>query len=126
MNDNDVTPEEPVSVTEPGGPAVRVLLVEDGLVNQRLAVGILKRAGHHVTVAENGDIAIRCWEEQPFDIIFMDVQMPVMDGFEATAVIRQREAASAKRIPIIAMTAAAMQGDKECCLTAGMDDYVKV
>jgi len=118
------TVAQPVAVAQPSGPSVRVLLVEDGLVNQRVAVGFLERAGHHVTLAENGEVAIRCWEEQPFDIILMDVQMPVMDGLEATAVIRKRETAAGKRIPIIAMTAAAMKGDKERCLDIGMDDYV--
>jgi PAS domain S-box-containing protein len=120
----ETTAKETVAVAPPSGPSVRVLLVEDGLVNQRVAAGFLERAGHQVTVAENGEVAIRCWEQQPFDIILMDVQMPVMDGFEATTVIREREAASGKRIPIIAMTAAAMKGDKENCLEVGMDDYV--
>ncbi|MBC8353407.1 MAG: response regulator [Planctomycetes bacterium] len=116
--------EEPITAIEPSGPALRVLLAEDGLVNQRVAVGFLERAGHHVTVAENGAVAIRCWEDQPFDVILMDVQMPIMDGLEATAVIRERESASGKRTPIIAMTAAAMKGDRERCLDVGMDDYV--
>jgi PAS domain S-box-containing protein len=114
----------PVAVAQPRGRSLRVLLAEDGLVNQRVAVGFLKRAGHEVTVAENGEAAIRCWEDQPFDIILMDVQMPIMDGLEATTTIRTRESALGKRIPIIAMTAAAMKGDKERCLAVGMDDYV--
>ncbi|MBI2481746.1 MAG: response regulator, partial [Planctomycetia bacterium] len=115
---------EPVVVPQPSGRSLRVLLVEDGLVNQRVAVGFLKRAGHQVTVAEDGEAAIRCWENQAFDIILMDVQMPIMDGLEATTAIRQRESALGTRIPIIAMTAAAMKGDKERCLAVGMDDYV--
>ncbi|MEO8493797.1 MAG: response regulator, partial [Planctomycetota bacterium] len=120
----DSPAEQPVEVAQPSGRSSRVLLVEDGLVNQRVAMGFLKRAGHRVTLAENGEEAIRCWEVQSFDIILMDVQMPVMDGLEATTEIRKREAASGKRIPIIAMTAAAMKGDKERCLEVGMDDYV--
>ncbi|MCA9145964.1 MAG: response regulator [Planctomycetaceae bacterium] len=105
-------------------PPLRVLLVEDGLVNQRVAVGFLERAGHQVVLAENGEVAIRNWEKQTFDVILMDVQMPVMDGLAATTVIRQRESTLGKRTPIIAMTAAAMKGDKERCLAVGMDDYV--
>jgi CheY-like chemotaxis protein len=101
-----------------------VLLVEDGLVNQRVAMGFLKRAGHEVTLAEDGEAAIRYWKDQPFDIILMDVQMPIMDGLEATTAIRKFELTSGTRIPIIAMTAAAMKGDKERCLAVGMDDYV--
>lgn len=115
---------EPVTVVEPKGRSLRVLLVEDGLVNQRVAVGFLERAGHQVVVAENGEVAVRCWEDQPFDIILMDVQMPVMDGLAATTEIREREESSGRRTPIIAMTAAAMKGDKERCLAVGMDDYV--
>ncbi|HRX82532.1 MAG TPA: response regulator, partial [Pirellulaceae bacterium] len=87
-------------------------------------VGFLERAGHQVVLAENGEVAIRNWEKQTFDVILMDVQMPVMDGLAATTVIRQRESTLGKRTPIIAMTAAAMKGDKERCLAVGMDDYV--
>ena len=118
------TTAEPVVVAQPSGRSLRVLLVEDGLVNQRVAVGFLERAGHQVTVAENGEAAIRCWENQPYDVILMDVQMPIMDGLEATTAIRKRESAAGTRTPIIAMTAAAMKGDKERCLAVGMDDYV--
>jgi CheY-like chemotaxis protein len=103
---------------------LRVLLVEDGLVNQRMAAGLLKRAGHDVTLAENGEVAIRYWEQQGFDLILMDVQMPVMNGLEAATNIREQEANSSSRIPIIAMTATAEDEDKGRCLAAGMDDYL--
>jgi signal transduction histidine kinase/DNA-binding response OmpR family regulator len=110
--------------SQPKGPAYRVLLVEDGVVNQRVAKGFLERFGYTVTVAENGREGIRALAQGPFDIVLMDVQMPVMDGLEATAIIRQGEQTSGRRIPIIAMTAAAMKGDRERCLEVGMDAYV--
>jgi PAS domain S-box-containing protein len=120
----ETTIAQPVVVAPESGRSLRVLLVEDGLVNQRVAMGFLKRAGHEVTLAEDGEAAIRYWKDQPFDIILMDVQMPIMDGLEATTAIRKFELTSGTRIPIIAMTAAAMKGDKERCLAVGMDDYV--
>ncbi len=113
------TPEK-----QPMGPSLSILLVEDGLVNQRVAVGFLERAGHKVTVAENGEVALQHWGNQPFDVILMDVQMPVMDGLDATCLIREREAKLNRHTPIIAMTAAAMKGDRERCLEVGMDDYI--
>src|SRR4029077_14624426 len=85
---------------------------------------LMSRMGHEVIVAENGMIAIRAWEEFTPDLIFMDVQMPEMDGFAATKIIRQREAETGSSIPIIAMTAHAMAGDRERCLDHGMDDYI--
>jgi signal transduction histidine kinase/CheY-like chemotaxis protein len=106
---------------------LRLLLVEDGLVNQRVAVGLLEQRGHAVTIASNGLEALgRLAEvgEDAFDAVLMDLQMPEMDGFEATAAIRERERDSAAHIPIIAMTAHAMKGDRERCLAADMDDYV--
>jgi two-component system, sensor histidine kinase and response regulator len=106
------------------GPALKVLLVEDGIVNQRVARGFLERAGHTVTVAGNGREGIHALSQDTFDLVLMDLQMPVMDGLEATAVIRAREVESGTRIPIIAMTAAAMKGDRERCLLGGMDAYV--
>ncbi len=105
-------------------PPLRVLLAEDSLVNQRLAVGLLEKHGHSVTVANNGKETVECFAEEPFDVILMDVEMPEMDGFEATAVIRVKEKLSGGRVPIIAMTAHAMKGDRERCLEAGMDGYV--
>ena len=103
---------------------LRVLVAEDNAVNQRVAVGLLKKAGHSVVVAENGRVALEVLAAQDFDLILMDVQMPEMNGFEATAEIRRREQFSGQHIPVIAMTAHAMVGDKEQCLKAGMDRYV--
>ncbi len=107
----------------------KILLAEDNLVNQRVAVRFLEKRGHTVVVAASGKTALEAWREQPFDLILMDVQMPEMDGFEASAIIRQEEIRqpekpAATHIPIIAMTAHAMVGDRERCLAAGMDDYV--
>ncbi len=104
--------------------SLRVLLAEDNIVNQRLAVGVLSKLGCIVTVAGNGRIAVNEFERNEFDVVLMDVQMPDMDGFQATQTIRQREKISGRHIPIIAMTAHAMQGDRERCLAAGMDDYL--
>ena len=101
----------------------RVLLVEDNIVNQKLAAHLLRKFGCHVDVAANGAEAVRMWKVLPYDAIFMDCQMPEMDGYEATAEIRKAEP-DRKRIPIVAMTAHAMPGDRERCLEAGMDDYV--
>jgi CheY-like chemotaxis protein len=102
----------------------RILLAEDNLVNQKVAVRFLEKKGHTVVVAESGKKAVDAWGKQPFDFILMDVQIAEMDGFEATAIIRGQEKSGAKNIPIIAMTAHAMVGDRERCLAAGMDDYV--
>lgn len=105
-------------------PPMKVLLAEDGLANQKLAIGLLKRWGHAVTVVENGSEAVNAWANNDFDVILMDVQMPVMDGLEATQSIRSREVGSTRHIPIIAVTAHAMTGDREKCMAAGMDGYV--
>jgi len=106
-------------------PAVsrRALLVEDNIVNQRLAVAILEKLGCQVEVAANGKQAIEVWSRQPFDVIFMDCQMPEMDGFQAAREIRMRSAYGS-RVPIIALTAAAMPTDLQACNAAGMDDVV--
>jgi two-component system, sensor histidine kinase and response regulator len=103
---------------------LRVLLAEDNLVNQRLAVRLLEKEGHSVVVAADGMKALEALERQQFDLILMDVQMPVMDGLEATAAIRKREAADGQHIPIVAMTAHAMAGDRQRFLALGMDGYV--
>jgi CheY-like chemotaxis protein/HPt (histidine-containing phosphotransfer) domain-containing protein len=103
---------------------LRVLLAEDNAVNQLLASRILESLDHHVTVVSNGREALSAAQAGRFDLIVMDVQMPEMDGFEATAAIRKLEKATGKHIPIIAMTAHAMKGDRERCLAASMDGYV--
>jgi two-component system, sensor histidine kinase and response regulator len=104
--------------------SLRVLLAEDSTMNQKLVVGLLNKWGHSVQVATHGLAAIRAWERDVFDVILMDVQMPEMNGLEATAAIRQREAQTGGHIPIIALTAHALRGDREQCLAAGMDGYV--
>jgi len=103
---------------------LRILLVEDNAVNQVLALRLLEKRGHTVAVAGNGKEALTALEKQSFDLVLMDVQMPEMDGFEATIAIREKEKTSGNHVPIIAMTAHAMVGDKERCLEAGMDDYI--
>jgi CheY-like chemotaxis protein len=101
-----------------------ILLAEDSLVNQKLALGLLRKRGHRIQIANNGQEALAALEAQPFDLVLMDVQMPEMDGLEATALIRRREAQAGGHVPIVAMTAHAMKGDRERCLEAGMDGYV--
>ena len=103
---------------------LRVLLAEDNLVNQKLAVRLLEKRGHSIVVASNGREAVEAIERQTFDLVLMDVQMPEMDGLEATAAIRARERGSGRHLPIFAMTAYAMKGDRERCLDAGMDGYI--
>ncbi len=102
----------------------RVLLAEDNAVNQKLAAVLLAKRGYTVAMAQNGKQVLDMLEAQQFDLILMDVQMPEMDGLETTAAIRQREEGSGRHIPIIAMTAHTMVGDRERCLTSGMDGYV--
>jgi two-component system, sensor histidine kinase and response regulator len=108
------------------GPArlVKVLVAEDNVVNQRVALGLLTKRGHAVTVVGNGREALEALERDVFDIVLMDVQMPVMGGFEATAAIRARERETGDHLRIVAMTAHAMNGDRERCVAAGMDGYL--
>ncbi|MBM81084.1 MAG: hypothetical protein CMJ78_10880 [Planctomycetaceae bacterium] len=105
-------------------PKLDILLAEDSLANQRLAVGLLEKWGHQISVANNGREAIEMSSEHDYDIVLMDVQMPELDGLEATGAIREIEQTTGKHIPIVAMTAHAMKGDREQCLESGMDGYV--
>jgi PAS domain S-box-containing protein len=105
-------------------PELRILSVEDNPVNQKLVVAMLQKRGHHVATACNGREALKAYDQSRFDAILMDIQMPEMDGFEATSLIRAREALTGLRTPIIALTAHAMKGDEKRCLEAGMDGYV--
>jgi CheY-like chemotaxis protein len=102
----------------------RILLAEDNLVNQRLVSRLLERRGHSVTVTGNGREALAALDRDDFDVVLMDVQMPEMDGFEATAAIRGQEVRTDRHLSIVAMTAHAMQGDRERCLAAGMHGYI--
>ncbi|MBU2538689.1 MAG: response regulator [Proteobacteria bacterium] len=104
-------------------PPLAILVAEDNLVNQRLAVRMLEKKGHAVHVANNGKEAVAAFEREHFDLILMDIQMPEMDGFAATGLIRSLEKNTGKHMPIIALTAHAIHGYKEQCLEAGMDDY---
>jgi two-component system sensor histidine kinase/response regulator len=103
---------------------LNTLLAEDSTVNQRLAIALLEKWGHDVTVAGTGKAAVESWQQGGFDVILMDIQMPEMDGHDATRVIRDVEAGTGQHIPIIAMTAHALKGDEEKCLAVGMDSYI--
>jgi signal transduction histidine kinase/ActR/RegA family two-component response regulator len=121
------TPSKPSAtvVAEPELPPLRVLLAEDNRVNQRVATVLLEKRGHSVVVADNGREALdRLEADGPFDLVLMDVQMPEMGGFEATARIRETEADGDRHLPIVAMTAHALAADRTACLEAGMDGYV--
>jgi CheY-like chemotaxis protein len=102
---------------------LRILLAEDNVVNQKLAIRLLQQMGYRADLASNGIEAIECVERQAYDVVLMDVQMPEMDGLEASKAITARWSAE-ERPRIVAMTANAMQGDREQCIAAGMDDYV--
>jgi len=108
---------------EPGS-SLKLLLAEDNTVNQRLAVRLLEKRGHRVVVAANGVEALAALKKDNFDLVFMDVQMPEMDGMEATAAIREKEKRTGEHIVVVALTAHAMKGDREKCLAAGMDGYL--
>jgi PAS domain S-box-containing protein len=120
-------PDEPVFATAAApasGRSLKVLLAEDGLINQRVATNLLQMLGHTVVVAADGREAVSAWQHDSFDAVLMDVHMPEMDGYDATAAIRRQEQATGRRTPIIALTANAMQGDRDRCLAAGMDGYL--
>lgn len=123
-----VEEQQPVEVkprsAEKTEKALRILLAEDNVVNQRIAAKMLEKRGWFVKGAENGKQVLEYLDKEPFDLILMDAQMPVLDGFEATRLIRESEKKSGKHIPIIALTAHAMAGDRQKCLDAGMDGYV--
>jgi CheY-like chemotaxis protein len=118
---SDGPAEEAIS---PATQSLKVLLVEDGIVNQQVATGLLELLGHQSQVANNGLEALAGLEREEFDVVFMDLEMPEMDGLTAAAEIRKREQTSGARIPIIAMTAHAVKGFAEQCLAAGMDSYI--
>lgn len=121
----EAKPAAPASLNSPANTkrALSILLAEDGEVNRAVMVELLKREGHHVTLVEDGGEAIDAWRKSTFDAIFMDLQMPTVDGITATKRIRAEEP-TGTRVPIIAITAAAMKSDQEQCLAAGMDDYI--
>jgi CheY-like chemotaxis protein len=122
------TPQMPAAgsqFTSPrAGPALHILLAEDNPVNQKVTVRALERRGHRVLLAQNGREAVTLASQEHFDLILMDIQMPGMDGYEATAAIREMERATGSHAPIVAITAHAMKTDQERCLAAGMDDYI--
>jgi CheY-like chemotaxis protein len=124
-----VTEEQRLPTAIPGSflpseTSLDILVAEDNVVNQKVAIAMLEKLGHRVTLARNGSEAVAKWAQGDFDLIFMDVQMPEMDGFEATRQIRSKETTGGLHIRIIAMTANAMSGDRERCVASGMDDYV--
>ena len=121
---SSVPDKPPTEALRPPSRKLRVLLVEDNLVNQKLAMVLMGKWGHECTLAQNGQEAVNLYPTQRWDLILMDMQMPVMGGLEATRIIREQEGASGRRTPILAMTANAMAADRQACLDAGMDDHL--
>jgi signal transduction histidine kinase/CheY-like chemotaxis protein len=119
-----IAPATQAMLSVGAGTGLRILLAEDNMINRAVASGILEKRGHSLVHAATGCEAVEAAAREPFDLIFMDVQMPDMDGFEATRRIREFEQAFNRHTPIAAMTAHAMEGDRERCLAAGMDDYI--
>src|SRR5262245_59813568 len=113
--------DSPAQAPGGAGGAKKVLLVEDNPVNQQVMLMLLSRAGFAVELAANGREALEAFEKRPFDLVLMDVQMPEMDGIRATRLIRAREKVTGGHVPIIAVTANALPGERQRCLTAGMD-----
>ena len=118
-----LAPPSPKSLPE-ARPSLRILVAEDNVVNQKVAKGMLERLGHSVVIAANGRAALEALDRQTFDVVLMDIQMPEMDGLEAIRIIRERDAKAGDHLPVIAMTAHALESDRERGLTAGMDAYV--
>jgi signal transduction histidine kinase/ActR/RegA family two-component response regulator len=116
--------EVPAAGEGPGVRPLRVLLAEDNVINQRLAVRLLEKQGHTAVVATTGREALEALRDQAFDVVLMDVQMPDLGGLEATAEVRAAERGTGRRLPVVALTAHAMKGDRERCLAAGIDDYL--
>ncbi|MGB8321858.1 MAG: response regulator [Candidatus Acidiferrum sp.] len=104
--------------------SLRILVAEDNVVNQRVISRMLEKMGHRVSVAENGQLALKALQAEPFDLVFMDMQMPVLDGVRATRAIRASEAGSTRHVPIIALTANAFDEDRQLCLACGMDGFL--
>ena len=117
-------PAEALSRGQTNTESLRIAVAEDNAVNRKLVVHLLTKRGHTVSVAGDGRKLLVLVLREQFDMVFMDVQMPRMDGFEATREVRRQEAQGAAHLPIVAMTAHAMDGDREWCLEAGMDDYI--
>ncbi len=111
-------------ITDDATPSCRILLVEDNVVNRTIATKLLEKRGHVVIAVENGALAVDITARDRFHMVLMDIQMPVMDGLTATARIREREHVTGVHIPIIAVTAHALDEDRQRCLAAGMDDYL--
>ena len=122
-DDGDAGRQKPATDVEPL-PPLKILLAEDSPINQKLATALLSQLGHRVEVAKNGEEALAKLECDRYDLVLMDVQMPVLDGFEATARIRKKERGTGQHLPVIAVTAHAVKGDRQRCLNAGMDEYV--
>ncbi len=121
------TPPLPLATSQPlpqSQRKLRILLAEDNPVNQKLAVRLLEKRGFEVSVKGDGAQAVEAFSQEAFDLVLMDIQMPEMDGLQATEQIRERERKTGRHLPIVAMTAHAMQGDRERFLAAGMDDYI--
>jgi PAS domain S-box-containing protein len=120
----NVIPNAPERNAATTSDSLNILVAEDNPVNQMLITRLLTKRGHQVTVAGDGNVAVAAFERGHFDLVLMDIQMPELDGFQATAEIRRRQGNAAERVPIVALTAHAMSGDRERCLAAGMDSYL--